>query len=51
MKKVNINLKDKVHTQAKLIAVLKGMTMNEYFEKAIEAQIETDKVLLKQVSE
>jgi predicted HicB family RNase H-like nuclease len=50
MKKVNIGLKDKTHTQAKLIAVLKGMTMNEYFEKAIDESIERDKELIKKVS-
>jgi len=46
VKRVNIRLKDKTHTQAKVIAVLKDITLNEYFEQAIEEKIEKDKSML-----
>lgn len=49
MKRVNIALKDDVHTKAKLIAVLKDTTLNEYFEKAVEAALEKDRPLLEKL--
>ena len=48
-KRVNIALKELVHTQAKVIAVLKDITLNEYFEKAIEEAIERDKHVLEKI--
>ena len=42
-KRVNIALKDSVHTKAKVIAVLKGLTLNEYLEKAIEKALQKEK--------
>ena len=45
-KRVNIQLKDQTHTQAKVIAVLKDITLNEYFEQAIEEAIKRDLALL-----
>ena len=48
-KRVNIELKDDVHTKAKIIAVLKGMTLNEYLEKAIEKALKKDKKVLDKV--
>jgi hypothetical protein len=49
-KRVNIGLKEKVHTQAKLISVLKKIPLGVYFEKAIEEAIEKDKKLLEELS-
>lgn len=49
MKRVNIGLKEEVHTQAKIIAVLKAMTLNEYFNKAIERAVEKNKEIIKQI--
>ena len=46
MKRVNIGLKDNIHTKAKVIAVLKNITLNEYFEEAIQKAIEKDKDLI-----
>jgi transposase len=51
MKKVHIQLKDNVHTKAKVISVLKGTTLNEYFEKALERAISRDKEVLNQMKE
>jgi len=48
-KRVNIQLKDLVHTQAKVIAVLTDVTLNVYFEKAIEEAIERDKHILEKI--
>ncbi|MFH1916359.1 MAG: hypothetical protein ABIJ21_03785 [Nanoarchaeota archaeon] len=49
VKRVNIALKDDVHTKAKLIAVLKDTTLNSYFEDAIEAALEKDRNLLEKL--
>lgn len=49
-KRVNIGLKEKVHTQAKVIAVLKKIPLSKYLEEAIEASVEKDKKLLEEVS-
>ena len=49
-KRVNIQLTEQAHTQAKLISVIKSVTMNEYFEGAIEQAIEKDKELLRKVA-
>lgn len=46
MKRVNIRLEDEVHTKAKVISVLKGMTLNEYFDKAIRDAVEKDQAVL-----
>ena len=45
-KRVNIGLKEKVHTQAKVISALKKMPLSKYLEKAIEDAIEKDKKIL-----
>jgi predicted HicB family RNase H-like nuclease len=49
VKRVNIALKDDVHTKAKLIAVLKETTLNDYFEKAIEDALEKDRTILEKL--
>jgi predicted HicB family RNase H-like nuclease len=46
LKRVNIKLKDEVHTKAKVISVLKDVTLNEYLESAIEQAIDRDKGML-----
>ena len=46
MKRVNIQLEDETHTKSKVIAVLKDMTLNEYFEKAIREAVEKDQAIL-----
>jgi predicted HicB family RNase H-like nuclease len=49
MKRVNIELDDDVHTKAKVIAVLKGLTLNEYFSKAIKDAVEKDQPILNKI--
>jgi predicted HicB family RNase H-like nuclease len=49
MKRVNIRLSEEAHTKSKIISVLKDITLNEYFEKAIEAAIEKDKAILSKI--
>jgi hypothetical protein len=49
MKRVNIQLEDETHTKAKVIAVLKDMTLNEYFDKAIREAIEKDQIVLSRI--
>ncbi len=46
MKRVNVQLPDDLHTKAKVIAVLTGITLNEYLERAIRASVEKDKPTL-----
>jgi hypothetical protein len=47
MKRVNIGLKENIHTQAKIIAVLKTMTLNDYFVRAIEKAVEKNQQIIK----
>lgn len=42
-KQLNIRLEEETRTQAKIIAILKGMTLNEYIEQAIKKDLEKDK--------
>ncbi|MBR9700818.1 hypothetical protein GOV11_03050 [Candidatus Woesearchaeota archaeon] len=47
MKRVNVQIPDEIHTRAKVIAVLKGTTLNEYLEQAIREAVDRDKKTLK----
>ena len=47
-KRINISLKEGTHTKAKVISVLKDITLNEYFEKAILDSIKRDKKIIKE---
>ncbi|MFH1400562.1 MAG: hypothetical protein ABIH41_03520 [Nanoarchaeota archaeon] len=49
MKRVNIKLDDDIHTKAKIISVLKDVTLNEYFESAIAEAIARDKSILEKI--
>ena len=46
MKRVNVQMPDDIHTRAKVIAVLKGITLNEYLEAAISESVNRDKTVL-----
>ena len=49
-KRVNIGLSDDVHTQAKLIAVLKKTPLGKYMESAIAEAVKKDKKLLEEAA-
>lgn len=49
MKRVNIQLGDDLHTKAKIIAVLKGVTLNDYFAKIVSEAVQRDKKVLENV--
>ena len=49
MRRVNIKLDEDTHTKAKVIAVLKNITLNDYFEKAIKEAVEKDKAILSKI--
>lgn len=49
MKRVNIQLDEDMHTKAKVISVLKDMTLNEYFSKAIKEAVEKDQAILNRI--
>lgn len=49
MKRVNIKLSEDAHTKAKVISVLRNITLNEYFEKAIDEALNKDKKLLEEL--
>ena len=42
-KQLNIRLPEEIHTKAKVTAILKGMTLNDYIEEAIQTALEKDK--------
>ncbi len=48
-KKVNIGLDEDLHTRAKIIAVLKNITLNDYIEKALEEAVKKDKAVLDKI--
>ncbi len=45
-KRINLKLSEQLHRQVKLIAILKGITINEYIEQAIEKSVKKDKSLI-----
>ncbi|MFH1182239.1 MAG: hypothetical protein V1702_04730 [Candidatus Woesearchaeota archaeon] len=49
-KRVNIGLNEAIHTQAKLIAVLTRVNLEDYLKKAIEDAVKKDKKLLEEVA-
>ena len=49
--KINIFLKDRIHTEAKILSVLKKTTLNSFLEEAIRSAVEQDKKLLKELLE
>lgn len=48
-KKVNIALDEDLHTKAKVIAVLKNITLNDYIEKALDEAVKKDKSILEKL--
>ena len=48
-KRVNLKLSEELHTKAKIIAVLKDQTLNDYIEQALREAVEKDKEILKKV--
>ena len=49
MKKVNVGINPETHTQAKIISVLKDINLTEYLKQAIEAAVEKDKKIIKEL--
>ena len=48
-KRVNIALKDKIHSQAKIISTLKKIPLNKFLEQAIEDAVAKDKHMLEDI--
>lgn len=48
-RKINIGINAETHTKAKIICVLKGITLNEYLGKALEKELAKDKHLLENI--
>ena len=46
-KQLNIRLDEETRTKAKVIAILKGITLNDYIEQAIREALEKEKTKLK----
>lgn len=42
-KQLNIRIEEDIHTKAKVTAILKGITLNDYIEQAIKDALEKDK--------
>ena len=49
MARVNIYLEDDVHTKAKIVAVLKGVTLNDYLAQAVAEALAKDKDVLAKI--
>lgn len=43
-KQLNIRLDEEIRTRAKIIAILKGSTLNDYIEEAIRIALEKDEL-------
>lgn len=48
-KQLNIRLNEELHKQAKVVAILKGNTLNDYIEDAIKKALEKDKSLVEKI--
>lgn len=46
MKRVNISLKKNIHSQAKIISILKNIHLNKYLESCVEKAIKEDQKML-----
>jgi predicted HicB family RNase H-like nuclease len=46
---VNIKISEEAHSRAKILCVLKGITLNDYLSKAIEEEVEKDKGMLAKI--
>ncbi len=42
MKRVNVEIDEEVHRKAKVIAVLKGITLNDYLQSAVEKALKKE---------
>jgi len=51
MKRVNIQIEDEAHTKAKVIAVLRNMTLNDYLSKAITDAIIKDQAIFSKIKD
>jgi predicted HicB family RNase H-like nuclease len=49
MKKVNITINPEIHTNAKIIAILKKIKLNDYFHNAIKEAVRRDRKLLERL--
>ena len=47
IQRINISLPEELHTKAKGLAVLKGVTLNDYFSEAISHSVKQKKEELK----
>ncbi len=48
MKRVNITLDEETHTKAKIISLLKNLTLNEYFKGIIEDAVAKDEHIIRE---
>ena len=48
-KRVNIGLKDRVHTQAKIISTLKKIPLGKFLEKAVDEYVQKEKHVLEEL--
>ncbi len=43
---MNIDLRKEIHSQAKIISILKNISLNKYLEDCIEKKLQEDEALL-----
>ena len=44
MKRVNIELDEKLHTVAKIVSILKKKNLEQYLSEAVEESLKSDKI-------
>lgn len=49
MKRVNVQLTEELHTKAKIIAVLRNETLNDYFARVVAEAIKKDQKVLEKI--
>jgi len=49
MKRINIGLKDNTHSRAKIVSILKQVSLSKYIELCIEKSLELDRKLLEDI--
>lgn len=48
-RQLNIRIDEELHTKAKVTAILKGVTLNDYIEASIKSALEKDKAISQKI--
>ena len=48
-RQLNIRIDEELHTRAKVTAILKGLTLNDYIEASIKVALDKDKSIVQKI--